>query len=254
MSESICIIENVFPGNILALTTTRAGGRSDSPWNSFNLAAHVGDCAEAVAANRRLLQQDLNARQAGEVGIAWLNQVHGTDIVRFAGDPGGQVPNADGAYTEARGLACAVMTADCLPVLLADAGGRAVAAVHAGWRGLVNGVVEQALACFSTPKDDIIAWLGPAIGAGAFEVGAEVRQAFIDKAGEEGARVDACFNAIHQGKYLADLKRLCLIRLQAAGVNRITVDPGCTLSEPDRYFSYRRDGQTGRMASLIYIS
>jgi YfiH family protein len=173
----------------------------------------------------------------------WLNQIHGVEVIRA--DAPARL-TGDAAVTRRAGIVCAVMTADCLPILLCDRAGIGVAAVHAGWRGLAGGVVEAAVAALN--RSDLMAWLGPAIGPKAFEVGGEVRRAFDDRLGD-------CSNAFSQtgeDRWLADLYLLARMVLHRAGVRRIYGGEYCTYSDPDRFFSYRRDGQTGRMATLIW--
>ncbi len=229
------------PASVKAVSTTRLGGVSAPPWNSFNLAHHVEDDPAAVRENRRRL-----AEAAGLPGEpAWLDQVHGT---RIAGE-GARDCTADGRFTTVPGSVCAVLTADCLPVLLCNEAGTAVAAVHAGWRGLLDGVIEAALDCFPDPPSAIMAWLGPAIGPDAFEVGDEVRQAFLQKQPGSGE----AFSAHGTGKWLADLYRLAAGRLKARGVTGIYGGGYCTFTDSERFFSYRRDGRTGRMASLVWL-
>lgn len=230
------------PGGVHAAYTDRVGGDSLPPFDGFNLGAHVGDDAAAVAANRQRLMQGLELQQP----IQWLEQVHGTDVVSLP--EVAALPVADAACTSQTGIACAVMTADCLPVLLCNEEGTQVAAAHAGWRGLCDGVLESVLAEFDCPGASIRAWIGPAIGPQAFEVGGEVRQQFI--------RVDAqaavAFEA-RGDRYLADLPLLARQRLNRLGVNRVTLSGLCTYHHPDRFFSYRRDGRCGRQASLIWL-
>lgn len=235
------------PPGVRALTTTRIGGVSAAPYGSLNLAAHVGDDPAAVTANRRRLSQ--------AVGLpaepVWLEQVHGCDVCVIAEDtPAGNFSQrADAAVAHRPGVVCAVLTADCLPVLLCDDAGEAVAAVHAGWRGLRDGVIEAAAARLDRPADRLLAWLGPAIGPTAFEVGDEVRQAFCT----ESTRSEASFRPSINGRWLADLYGLATERLEALGIERVSGGGFCTMSDPARFFSYRRDGVTGRMATLIWI-
>lgn len=230
------------PG-VLAFSTTREGGVSAPPYDSLNLGAHVGDDEQSVLANRAVLQQQLQL----DTPPAWLNQVHGTRVVELPLAPG-DIPDADASYSRTAGDICLVMTADCLPVLLRSKHGDEVAAAHAGWRGLVNGVLEATLAQFDCPASDIQAWLGPAIGPRAFEVGAEVRQAFVEVQPE----ADKAF--VKAGdKYLADLYQLARLRLEAKGITQVFGGQHCTHSEPQRFFSYRRDSVTGRQASGIVI-
>jgi YfiH family protein len=230
------------PG-VQTLTTTRDGGVSIAPWDSLNLGDHVGDDPAAVAENRRRLEVTLGIRKP-----QWLTQVHGVQVVEARADR--VVREADGCWTRTPGVVCTVMTADCLPVLFAAADGSCVAAAHAGWRGLLNGVLEATLEVFDDPAQ-VNVWLGPAIGPAAFEVGPEVRAAFV-------AADAAAANAFqpsprHEGHWLADLYALARRRLQAAGVSQISGGDYCTHDQGEHFFSYRRDGQTGRMASLIWI-
>jgi YfiH family protein len=254
------------PTGVHAVFTTRQGGVSTAPWDSMNLGDHVGDRPAQVAANRALLAQATGAQPV------FLQQVHGTAILPLDGDtPHGQP--ADAAMTSRRGIACTIMVADCLPVLLSTSDGSAVAAAHAGWRGLAGqqgrGILEQTCERFWAPAQsgraqaaiNTIAWLGPCIGPTAFEVGGEVRAAFVDS--HPGAAV--CFKAAAPGKYLADLAGLARLRLQALGINRIFGNDGsapwCTVANASRFFSHRRDagvsgnglGTTGRMAACIWL-
>ncbi len=236
------------PPGVLALSTTRGGGRSSPPRAGLNLGDHVGDDPAAVAANRALL---LRALPPG-IRIQWLSQVHGVAVVE-AGTCA-DVPVADACWTGRAGVACAVLTADCLPVLFCSRTGDRVAAAHAGWRGLLNGVLERTVAAMDVDPARLLAWLGPAIGPGAFEVGPEVRAAFL-AAADAGARsaVAGCFSPFgaRPGHWLADLYRLARLRLQGAGVTSIYGGQYCTFSDPARFYSFRRDGETGRMATLV---
>lgn len=238
------------PANVTALSTTRGGGGSAPPYASFNLAHHVGDSAAAVAANRAILAGAL----PGAARPQWLTQVHGTQVV--AADQGVEYPEADAVWTRRAGVACAVLTADCLPVLFCSTAGDAVAAAHAGWRGLLGGVLEATIAAMKVPPGQLLAWLGPAIGPRVFEVGSEVRDRYLAAATDvANTEVAACFvpNVYNPGHYFADLYGLARQRLQAAGVTRVYGGNFCTFSETEQFFSYRRDGQTGRMASLILL-
>lgn len=231
------------PAQVQALSTTRGGGCSAAPYDSFNLGDHVGDQPALVAANRAALCDQLPAEPC------WLNQVHGVCVVDLATCEG--VPAADAAVSRVPGKVCAVMTADCLPVLLCDRAGTVVGAAHAGWRGLVGGVIEATVAAMQVPPSEVLAWLGPAIGPDAFEVGDEVRAAFLaaDPAAECAFRATA-----RPGKWLADIYLLARQRLAALGVNVVAGGDACTVTERERFFSYRRDGVTGRMASLIWLA
>ena len=242
------------PANVRALCTTRSGGVSRTPWESLNLGDHVGDVAADVAANRVRLQREAGARPV------FLQQVHGAAVAEL--DP--ETPDgttADGSTTTATGIACTMMVADCLPVLFTDQRGDRVAAAHAGWRGLAGGVLEQTFKRFvpAAPVDTadaaikVIAWLGPCIGPRAFEVGGEVKAAF------EAQSPDAahCFvPGAAEGKWLADLPALARQRLLAMGVEAVYGNDGsdawCTVSNASRFFSYRRDGVTGRFAALVW--
>jgi len=229
------------PQRVRALVTTRAGGVSRGPYASFNLGVHVGDDAAAVERNRERLRSSLPAEPA------WLQQVHGTEVVDAASAPA--FARADAAVARARHVVCAVLTADCVPVLLADRDGKAVAAAHAGWRGLVTGVIEAAVARMSVPRANVIAWLGPAIGPRAYEVGPEVREAFVRRDAAAGAAF-----APHRGdRLLADLFLLARQRLAAAGVPAVYGGGHCTYTEAARFYSYRREPTTGRFASLVWI-
>lgn len=237
------------PSNLLSLYTTRSEGASEAPYAEFNLAHHVGDQADAVAANRLALAKYLPAN----TGVQWLQQVHGTRVLQASYDTLQDCPEADASATRATRLTCAVLTADCLPVLLCDRAGSSVAAAHAGWRGLAAGVLESTVEAMAVKPGEIIAWLGPAIGPTAFEVGPEVREAFI-----RGALTPAladCFqpSPSRAGHYLADLYGLARLRLADAGVQSVYGGGFCTHTDSSRFYSYRRDGQTGRMVSLILI-
>ncbi|MBI3775712.1 MAG: peptidoglycan editing factor PgeF [Gammaproteobacteria bacterium] len=235
------------PECVHALSTTRHGGYSQAPYASFNLSDYVGDAPDAVARNRMQLH-----RQGGLPSAPhWLRQVHGTRVLEldnFASQTAAPI-EADAAITLSRGVVCAVQTADCLPILLCDTAGTRVGAVHAGWRGLANGVVEAALKRLDTRAEQMLAWLGPAIGADAFEVGDDVRDAFVS----DGPATSACFRAYAPGKWHADLFQLARVRLQRAGVTGIFGGGRCTFRNAQEYFSYRRDHVTGRMATLIWL-
>lgn len=238
------------PANVLSLCTTRAGGCSAPPYHSFNLAHHVGDARDAVAGNREILAQALPAHTP----VQWLNQVHGTSVVEAADTA--SYPEADAVWSRQRDFACAILTADCLPVLFCSTSSDVVAAAHAGWRGLLDGVLEATVAAMAAAPDQMLAWLGPAIGPRAFEVGAEVREAFLQACtATQEAATGCCFvpNAARPGHYFADLYALARIRLEAVGVTAIYGEHLCTFSDSTRFYSYRRDGVTGRMASVILL-
>jgi YfiH family protein len=222
------------------LSTDRHGGVSAAPYASMNLGDHVGDAAEAVAENRRRLRQAAGL----PAEPSWLRQVHGTQVLDLdAGTPAGA---ADAAFTRRPGRVCAILTADCIPVLLAAEG--AVAAAHAGWRGLAAGILEATVAALGVPPAGLTAWLGPAIGPAHYEVGAEVRDALL--AADAGAA--AGFTVNRSGRFMADLPLLARQRLALAGVTRIHGGSECTHADT-RYFSHRREGKTGRQATLIWL-
>jgi YfiH family protein len=248
------------PANVAALSTTRRGGTSLAPYDDgsgsgalgLNLGVHVGDSLEAVAANRALLRSQL----PGEPG--WLTQVHGSDVVdaREAAQAAasGDMLKADACVSTEPGIVCVIQTADCLPVLFCDRAGRVVGAAHAGWRGLANGVLENTVARMrdaGAGAGEILAWLGPAIGPSRFEVGEDVFRAFVE---HDGACASAFMpRAGAPSKYLADIYALAKRRLAGAGVDRVWGGNRCTVAERDHFYSYRRDGVTGRMASLIWL-
>lgn len=233
------------PPGVHACCTTRLGGVSAAPFNALNLATHVQDAPPAVSENRRRLRATL----ALPAEPFWLNQVHGTTVAE-AGSCA--LPDADAAFTHQPDTVLAILTADCLSVVFARQDGGEIAAAHAGWRGLAAGVLEATLAKFQAPPEQIEVWLGPAIGPTFFEVGEDVRHAFVSHHPEDAAG----FLPSHlPGKYHADLFQLARLRLQRAGVQAISGGGLCTFSDASRLFSYRRDqGQTGRMATLIWRS
>jgi hypothetical protein len=232
------------PRRVRALSTTRRGGFSQPPFDGFNLGMHVGDDACSVAANRAQLTRD--ASLPGVPG--WLNQVHGNRVIMAQEGP--VTAAADGAIAVVAGRVCVAMTADCLPVLLCDRKGTRVGVAHAGWRGLVKGVLGAAVTAMQCAPEEIMAWLGPAIGPDAFEVGDEVRRAFLARSPATGR----CFRPSPPGRWLADLYGLARLQLQSLGVGAIYGGGWCTCSDPERFFSYRRDGVTGRMATLIWLT
>jgi len=232
------------PANVRALQTTRVGGVSKETFSSFNLGDHVGDHPEWVSANRVLLTHGIAAHPV------WLEQVHGTNVIDASAYVlANETPRADAAFSRKAGVACVVMTADCLPVFLCDDLGTVVAVAHAGWRGLLAGVLEETVAAMGVSGANLLAYLGPAIGPKAFEVGEEVRSAFVAHH-EEG---QTAFISSVQGKWLADIYLLARQRLKRMGVQRVYGGTFCTFTEPGRFFSFRRDGKTGRMASLIWL-
>ena len=243
------------PATVRALSTLRTGGVSKPPFASFNLGGHVGDDATAVAENRRALREAAGL----PAEPVWLAQVHGTHVMELdspapAGLAGPATGPADAAVTRQPGRICAILTADCLPVLLANDAGDRVGAAHAGWRGLAAGVIEAAVTALGAPPRQLLAWLGPAIGPRHFEVGAEVREEFLRCAGASDiAADDAAFVPNARGRYLADLYALARRRLLRLGVERIYGGGECTYTDDAKYYSHRRDGRTGRQATLIWL-
>ncbi|MCZ4305329.1 peptidoglycan editing factor PgeF [Zoogloeaceae bacterium G21618-S1] len=242
-SADLLIPEWPAPPRVKALMTTRAGGVSAGCFSSLNLGNHVGDDPLVVAQNRREITHLLPSAPI------WLSQVHGVQCVTADRVPPGTT--ADASVTREPEVVCAVMTADCLPVIFCDLGGTVVAAAHAGWRGLLAGVLESTLARMDVPPNEVIAWLGVAIGPDAFEVGDEVRRAFVENDADAGV---AFKPANTDGKWLADLYTLARRRLAACGVRQVYGGTLCTLADSQRFFSYRRDGQTGRMAAMVWLS
>ena len=236
------------PAGVRAATTTRQGGVSQPPFDSFNLGGHVGDAPAAVAANRKQLRESLSL--PGEP--YWLNQIHGTAVANLDTCSEG-LPEADASITTVKDMVCAVLTADCLPVLFCDQAGTQVAAAHAGWRGLAAGVLEATVASFAAPPEQIIAWLGPAIGPQTFEVGDEVRQAFCEYDSTAAEAFTAVQSETNEKKWLADVYQLARQRLAAVGVNAVFGGGRCTFTEADEFYSFRRDGVTGRMVSLVWV-
>jgi YfiH family protein len=232
------------PAQVGSLITTRRGGVSGGVFASLNLGDHVGDDPASVAANRAIVCRQIDARPV------WLKQVHGIRVVDAAACDRPLPPEADASFTRHSGVACAVLTADCLPVLLCDTQGQVVAAAHAGWRGLLAGVLEATVDAMETPGRELMVWLGPAIGPRAFEVGDDVRIAFVGA--DPGAA--KAFRPAIGGKWLADIYLLARQRLAWRDVDRVFGGDFCTVNENKRFFSYRRDGQTGRMASLIWLN
>lgn len=230
------------PANVCAAQSGRTGGVSHAPFHSLNLGTHVGDSRQYVTTNRERLGAYLNL----PAEPVWLEQVHGTRVLTLPAEDNERT--ADAVVTRTPGQVCAVMTADCLPVLFCDQDGTVVGAAHAGWRGLAAGVLEATLEAMRVDPESVLAWMGPAIGPGAFEVGGEVRDAFI-----QHSPLAADAFVPHGEKWLADIYHLARLRLAAAGVHHIYGGEHCTYAEPERFFSYRRDRRTGRMASLIWL-
>ncbi|WP_045386625.1 peptidoglycan editing factor PgeF [Vibrio rotiferianus] len=230
------------PKNVKAFASTRVGGFSSAPYQGLNLGAHVGDDPSIVEKNRAWLAQQANMPSAP----IWLNQTHSTVVAQVSA-PTTQVLDADGVFTSASNVVCSAMTADCLPVLLTNTQGTQVAAVHAGWRGLANGIVENALELFS---GEVMAWLGPAIGPQAFEVGEDVLQAFVDF---DSQAHQAFTPRDVEGKWLADMSKLATLRLNKLGITQVFDSGLCTFQDKEDFYSYRRDGVTGRQATFIWI-
>lgn len=241
------------PANVHAFSTTRDGpGVSLPPFDRFNLGARCGDDPRHVAANRAALVASLGLPS----DPAWLRQVHGTRVVRIDRPPGGDdaadvEPDADAAVTSTPGVVLAILTADCLPVLFCNRAGTEVGAAHAGWRGLAAGVLEATVAAMACAPGDVLAWLGPAAGVGHYEIGVEVRDAFVGR--DEAAA--AAFIATRPGHWRVDLPALARLRLLAAGVpmDAITGGDHCTMGDAEHFYSFRRDGVTGRMAALAWL-
>lgn len=233
------------PDCVQALMTTRTKGVSSPPFDSLNLGDHVGDDPQVVAKNRALLTEQASLPQSPH----YLTQTHSTRVIRLPYH--GENWEADAVYTNQPNQVCLVMTADCLPVLFTNSQGTEVAAAHAGWRGLCNGVLENTIAEFSSPPEQIYAWLGAAIGAEAFQVGQDVVDAFCQQDPTAYLAFKPDPNA--SGKFLANIYQLATQRLNRLGIQQISGGEHCTFSDPERFFSYRREGKTGRMASLIWI-
>ncbi|ROL94393.1 peptidoglycan editing factor PgeF [Pseudomonas protegens] len=228
------------PAGVKACVTTRDGGVSLAPFDSLNLGDHVEDRPQSVAENRRRLTEHF------DIAPAWLQQVHGIAVAHA--DPG-VVVSADASWSATPGIACAVMTADCLPVLFCNRAGTRVAAAHAGWRGLAAGVLEATLDSLDVPAAEVLVWLGPAIGPQSFEVGAEVREAFV---AQLAAAEQAFVPSVNAGRFMADIYQLARLRLATRGVTAVYGGGYCTVTDP-RFFSYRRSPRTGRFASLIWL-
>jgi YfiH family protein len=243
--ESLLEMDWQLPSGIFAACTTRLGGVSDSPWDSFNLATHVGDSAAHVAANRARLRELL--KLAAEP--AWLTQVHGVAVSDLDAAPASRTPvTADAAVTSRTGTACVVMVADCLPVLFCSRDGRRIGAAHAGWRGLAAGVLESTVAAMGAPANELHAWLGPAISQEHFEVGEEVRETFV----KADRAAISCFRMNARGRWQADLVGLARLRLASLGVTRVSGGNWCTYADSRQFYSHRRDGKGGRLAALIW--
>ena len=237
------------PDNIVALVTCRANGESKAPYNGLNLAKHVGDSEIDVEQNRQLLIQHCS----GLDSIQWLNQVHGIEVVAAADSE--LVLEADASFSQQAGLACAILTADCLPIVVCDRQGLQIAAIHAGWRGLAAGIIEQTCGRFSAPSSELLVWFGPAISQPNYEVGSDVLQAFLaGVATELRKEINAAFlpNTDKPGHYFVDLYQIARIKFRYLGVTALYGGQLCSYADGERFYSYRRDGVTGRMATLIY--
>ena len=228
------------PANIHAATTLRTGGVSLGAFSSLNPALHVGDDNKQAILNRQIIREMLDLPDEP----VWLDQVHSNRAVKALKT--NSLQQADASYTDEPGIVCAVMTADCLPLLVCSSDGTQVAAIHAGWRGLLAGVISNTVAAMQ--KQDFLVWLGPAIGPDCFEVGSEVRDAFLHKSME----FNPAFKAQSNRKWLADIYQLARVELAAIGITKVYGGTHCTFTEHDRFYSYRRDAQTGRMATLIW--
>ncbi len=231
------------PRGVRAFVTTRAGGVSRGDYASMNLGLSSGDEPANVERNRAIVRAELPSDPV------YLVQIHGTEVADLDRVAAGERPRADAAVTAERGRAATVLIADCMPLLLCDRAGRRVAAAHAGWRGMAAGVIENAVASLHANPDDVIAWMGPAIGPDAFEIGPEVREAFL----ATDAEAHGAFRAHTPGKYLADLYTLARRRLAAIGVTSVHGGGFCTFHEPRRFFSYRRVNASGRMGAFIWM-
>jgi len=240
--EHLIIPDWSAPENVRALQTTRLGGISRAPYDSLNLGDHVGDAPLAVEHNRIMLNTLLPSEPV------WLEQVHGAVVANA--DTSGCLPQADGCIARHGSAVCVVLTADCLPVLLCDMAGSVVGAAHAGWKGLSAGVIESTVTAMNVLPQDMIAWLGPAISQKAFEVGEEVRAVFVD-ADQNAA---SAFLPGQNGKWFADIYKLAHLRLNALGISKVFGGGYCTFSDRERFFSYRRNGVTGRMGTFIWLS
>ena len=232
------------PEHVHAGITLRSGGDSKDQYAGFNMAMHVGDDEQHVLANRQCLNLRLNLSREP----VWLQQIH-SDVVVRAEQVNANVPEADASFTMQHGLPCVVMTADCLPLLITDQQGSCIAAIHAGWRGLVNGVIENTVKAMPVDNEELLVWLGPAIGPQAYEVSDDVRQAFIQHSKE----AEQAFKQVDETHWLMDIYQLARQRLNSHGVNHIYGGEYCTFSDAERFYSYRRDNITGRMASLIWL-
>lgn len=253
------------PSTVKSFVTTRVGGASCDEFASFNLASHVGDDKRSVDTNRQSLRSALQANSTRELQFYWLNQVHGIELLDLDAEIT-EAPVADACITQQRHRVCAVQTADCLPLLICDQAGTQVAAVHAGWKGLAAGIVTKTVLAFSQKPQSLLCYLGPAISQAAFQVGTDVRSAFMTAQSKhansnqawadsvlEAFRFDCTDEVNGETKYKADLYQLAKLELNALGVSQIYGGSHCTYSEPELFYSYRRDQRTGRMLSGIWI-
>jgi hypothetical protein len=232
------------PAHVRAYSTSRQGGFSEQAFNSLNLGDHVGDEVNNVAKNRAALKSKLNLPNEPH----WLKQVHGNKVIQIHHGSSG-IDEADGCFTKQASNICVVLTADCLPILISDKAGTTVAAIHAGWRGLASGIIDVALCTLGLPYDSLLVWLGPAIGPTQFEVGDDVKAIFANKA----YNTDPAFKPKTANKWLLDIYQIARYNLSHYGVEHIYGGGECTFTQSEKYFSYRRDGITGRMASLIWL-
>jgi len=248
-STNSSIINKVIDEKVLAIQTTRVAPNNSFddktiPYQGFNLGLHVGDCAKQVENNRNYLQKSLPKNTE----IQWLEQVHGNEVAEIS-----QVSKlpiiADAAFTSEKNTCLAIMTADCLPVLLVSKSGDEIAAIHGGWRPLAANIISNTLEKMNTPAANIYAWLGPCISKSAFEVGGEVKAMFV----QQSKCFNSAFTAKPNGKYLADLHKIATLQLESLGINQISILPECTYSNTNKYYSYRKNAITGRMATLICI-
>ena len=242
-TENYLIPDWPAPANIRAVCTTRSGGISSAPFDSFNLGAHVNDVPKAVLHNRQQLMTDLQLSHP----IQFLYQINGTHTIDLA-----QATEftADAAYTQQKLQICAVLTADCLPLLVTNKAGTEVAAIHAGWRGLLAGVIDEAINFFQAPRDELLVWLGPALGPCHFELNEEIYHAFVKK-----NPLNESVFSIHKQKFMSNFSKLAQINLNALGIQAIYDANLCSYCETSRFYSHRRDkGQTGRFASLIWLA
>ena len=234
------------PESVQAISTTRTGGFSSAPFDSLNLADHVGDVTSAVKLNRELLVDQFAEGSKGQ----WLQQIHSNRVVRV--ESIAETLEADALVTSNKGIVLNILTADCLPLLLCAKDGSEIAAVHCGWRGLASDMVASTLATMVCAPDQLLAWTGPAIGSCHFEVGAEVREAFVGALSPE--LIEQCFRPLAGYKFMANLAGITKAQLRELGVRHVSGDDSCTFCDADRFYSYRRDGQCGRMVTSICIT